>query len=84
MNNRIKNFYKDNDEESSAPLKDEKGEWVTVHVGYGGNFADDDVDVAGIHVSRGKGTISGLAIERVKNGMYMEVLSYPVMLEDGE
>jgi len=90
MKNRIKNFYKDTNEDDIKKQQDgsketpkvAKGEWVTVHICYGGSIVDSEDEMSGIHVVRGKMALSDIIIQRIKEGIYGEAESMSVRIEE--
>ena len=89
MKNRIKDFYKDIKEEDvkkegikeKKPPKLTQGQWVTVHLCFGGSIAESEDDISGIHVVIGKMALSETVIQRVEEGIYGEVESMSMRIE---
>lgn len=90
MKNRIKDFYKDvneedikkQEDESKEPPKITKGQWVTVHICYGGSIVESEDEMSGIHVVIGKMALSDIMVQRMKEGIYGEVESMSMRIEE--
>lgn len=97
MNNRIKKYLdpeygkkvqealeKALNQPAEAPKKNppvEEGQWVTVHLCFGGAIAESEDDVSGIHVVLGKMALSESVAKKLRDGTYSEVESMSMQIE---